>query len=150
MGGGFVLGGLPCSTIATRGAQPMVMTVDLDRAAALRGLVDRLGAGAESRRGRRVARTPVARRGCVSPARTRRAIVEMAVGVWTPMFGRRARDLQRLLSELEQPSDRETQARSLLTLQTIAAMLVDASRRHAERLTREAGRRRSDDPEPLP
>lgn len=60
------------------------------------------------------------------------------------------RDLQRLLSELEQPSDWETQARSLLTLQTIAAMLVDASRRHAECLSREAGRRRSDDPEPLP
>lgn len=41
----FVLGGLPCSTIATRGAQPMAMTVGLDRASALRRLVDRLGAG---------------------------------------------------------------------------------------------------------
>lgn len=60
------------------------------------------------------------------------------------------RDLQRLLTELGEPSDWETQARSLLALQTIAATLVDASRRHAERLSQEAGRRRLDDPEPLP
>lgn len=39
----LVLGGLPCSTIATRGAQPPVMTVGFDRAAALRRLADRLG-----------------------------------------------------------------------------------------------------------
>lgn len=40
----FVLGGLPCSTIATRGSQPMVMTVGLDRASALRRLATRIGA----------------------------------------------------------------------------------------------------------
>lgn len=56
------------------------------------------------------------------------------------------RDLQRLLTDLGEPADWETQARALLALQTIAATLIDASRRHAELLSREAGRR-SDGPE---
>lgn len=38
----LVLGGLPCSMIATRASQAPVMTVGLDRAAALRRLTDRL------------------------------------------------------------------------------------------------------------
>jgi hypothetical protein len=38
----LVLGGLPCSTIATRRSQPPVMTVGLDRASALRHLALRL------------------------------------------------------------------------------------------------------------
>jgi hypothetical protein len=38
----LVLGGLPCSTIATRATQPVVMTVGLDRASALRRLATRL------------------------------------------------------------------------------------------------------------
>lgn len=54
------------------------------------------------------------------------------------------RELRRLLSDLAEPTDWESQARSLLALQAVAATLVDASRRHAERLAREAGRNRSE------
>jgi len=38
----LVLGGLPCSMIATRGSQPVALAVGIDRAAALRRLADRL------------------------------------------------------------------------------------------------------------
>jgi hypothetical protein len=41
----LVLGGLPCSTIATCTSQPVVMTVGLDRASALRRLTARLASG---------------------------------------------------------------------------------------------------------
>jgi hypothetical protein len=41
----LVLGGLPCTTIATRTSQPVVMTVGLDRASALRRLAARLACG---------------------------------------------------------------------------------------------------------
>lgn len=65
------------------------------------------------------------------------------------------RELRRLLTDLAEPADWESRARSLLALQAIAATLVDASRRYAEHLAQEAGRlsqeagrlSRSDDPE---
>jgi hypothetical protein len=60
------------------------------------------------------------------------------------------RDLQRLLIDLGERADWEAQARSLLALQTIAAALVDAARRHAEDLSRRAGQRRAADPDALP
>ena len=50
--------------------------------------------------------------------------------------------LQRLLGGLrDQPSTWEDRARMLLVLQEIAADLVEASRRYAEQLSREAGER---------
>lgn len=54
------------------------------------------------------------------------------------------RDLRRLLTDLAGPADWESQARSLLALQAVAATLVDASRRQAECLAREAGHHRSE------
>jgi hypothetical protein len=42
----LVLGGLPCSTIATRTTRPVVMTVGRDRASALRRLAARLDCAA--------------------------------------------------------------------------------------------------------
>jgi hypothetical protein len=50
--------------------------------------------------------------------------------------------LRRLVHELQrQPSTWEDRARVLLALQEIATNLVDASRRFAEQLSREAGER---------
>jgi plasmid stabilization system protein ParE len=60
------------------------------------------------------------------------------------------RDLRRLLVDLDEQAGWEAQAHCLLTLQTIAATLVDASRRHAEDLSRRAGQRRAGDPGALP
>ena len=56
----LVLGGLPCSTIATGSAQPPVMAVGSDRAASLRRLRARLLAPPRAPRGRgaRLRRSP--------------------------------------------------------------------------------------------
>ncbi|HSK97239.1 MAG TPA: hypothetical protein VK891_11525 [Euzebyales bacterium] len=50
--------------------------------------------------------------------------------------------LRRLLGDLRrQPTSWEEQARMLLELQEVATLLVDASRRYAEQLSRDAGER---------
>lgn len=56
------------------------------------------------------------------------------------------RELRRLRADLERPAGWEDQVRSLLALQAVAAALVDASRLHAEHLSRRAGRHGTDRP----